>query len=193
MLSSGRILGKHQEYERIGAEPYVVWTVRDGYELVFDDEPPPPSILPNNRSAREAPDFVRSELKRLEGLGCIMKVDKRPTVVNPMSVVLSGKLRLVLDGSRNLNPYCECRTIKLEDHAHVVNMVKPGDFLVVNDHDSGYWHVPVAEDHWQFLGVHIVDEDGRFHYWVWKVLVLGLWDAAHIYTRINRPIMATLR
>ena len=65
-----------------------------------------------------------------------MKVDTRPRVVNPMSVVMSGKLRLVLDGSRNLNPYCERRTIKLEDHAHVVNVVKPGDFLVVNDHDS---------------------------------------------------------
>ena len=88
--------------------------MRDGYELVFDDEPPPPSILPNNRSAREAPDFVWSELKRLEGLGCIMKVDKRLTVVNPMSVVLSGKLRLALDGSCNLNPYCECTTLLLQ-------------------------------------------------------------------------------
>ena len=38
-----------------------------------------------------------------------------------------------------------------------------------------------------------MDESGRIHYWVWKVLVLGLRDAAHVYTRINRPIMAALR
>ena len=38
-----------------------------------------------------------------------------------------------------------------------------------------------------------MDEEGEIHYWVWKVLVLGLRDAAHIYTRINRPIVAVLR
>ena len=42
---------------------------------------------------------MRSELNRLEELGCIEKVAQRPRVVNPMSVVMSGKLRLVLDGS----------------------------------------------------------------------------------------------
>ena len=189
----GRLRGKHEEYEKIGAEPYVVCTIREGYRLEFDGCEPPPSFLPNNRSAREAPEFVASELERLEALGCIEKVKERPRVVNPMSVVMSGKLRLVLDGSRNLNPYCKQRGIKLEDHSHISSTVKRGDFMVVNDHDSGYWHVPVAEDHWTFLGIHIVDEGGQIHYWVWKVLVLGLRDAAHIYTRINRPIMAALR
>ena len=43
------------------------------------------------------------------------------------------------------------------------------------------------------MGVHVVEEDGSVKYWVWKVLCLGLRDAAHIYTRINRPIMAALR
>ena len=186
-------MGKHEEYEKIGAEPYIVNTIREGYRLEFEDGEPPPSLLPNNRSAREAPGFVTSELERLEALGCIVKVHERPRVVNPMSVVFSGKLRLVLDGSRNLNPYCKQRGIKLEDHTHVASTVKRGDFMVVNDHDSGYWHVPVAEDHWTFLGIHIVDEGGQIHYWVWKVLVLGLRDAAHIYTRINRPIMGAFR
>ena len=54
-------------------------------------------------------------------------------------------------------------------------------------------HVPVAEEHWTYLGVHVVAEDGSVQYYVWMVLVLGLRDAAHIYTRINRPIMAALR
>jgi hypothetical protein len=121
--------------------------IREGYRLEFVSTPPP-SLLPNNRSAREAPEFVKSELTRLEKMGCIKKVTQRPRVVNPMSVVLSNKWRLVLDGSRNLNPYCTQRGIKLEDHSHVSSIVKRGDYLVVNDHDSGYWHVPVAEDHW---------------------------------------------
>ena len=60
--------------------------IRDGYKLEFDSEPPP-SFLPNNRSARERHDFVLRELDRLEKLGCILKVNDRPRVVNPMSVV----------------------------------------------------------------------------------------------------------
>ena len=154
---------------------------------------PPTSLLPNNRSALEAPEFVRAELERLEGMGCIQRVAKRPHIVNPMSVVFSNKWRLVLDGSRNLNPYWVKRGVRLEDHSHIAGTIRRGDYMVVNDHDSGYWHVPVAEDHWTFLGIHLVDEEGEIRYWVWKVLVLGLRDAAHIYTRINRPIMAALR
>ena len=81
--------------------------------------------------------------------------------------------------------------------------------MVVNDHDSGYWcvfvgfgssfilclcrHVPVAKEHWTYLGIHMVDKEGETVFYVWKVLVLGLRDAAYIYTRINRAIMGALR
>ena len=68
--------------------------IRDGYRLEFDSKPPP-SMLANNRSARERPDFVEAELARLEKLGCIVKVDKKPTVVNPLSVVCEFQLQLL--------------------------------------------------------------------------------------------------
>ena len=211
----GRLRGRHKEYEKLGAEPYIVESelysavfffhfselflivfkfaaIRDGFKLVFQSEPPP-SYLRNNRSALDRPDFVRKELARLEGLGCIKRVDHQPKIVNPISVVYSNKWRLVLDGSRGLNPFCERRGVKLEDLSHVARTVSKGDWMVCNDHDSGYWHVPVSEEHWTYLGVHVVAEDGSVQYYVWMVLVLGLRDAAHIYTRINRPIMAALR
>ena len=60
--------------------------IRDGYKLEFDSEPPS-SLLPNNKSARERPDFVLAEVARLEKLGCILKVIDRPRIVNPLSVV----------------------------------------------------------------------------------------------------------
>ena len=44
-------------------------------------------MLANNKSARERPDFVEAELTRLVKLGCIVQVDQRPRVVNPLSVV----------------------------------------------------------------------------------------------------------
>ena len=106
---------------------------------------------------------------------------------------ISFSVGIVFPPSRNLNPFCVKRGVKLEDHSHIASTIEQGDFMVCNDHDSGYWHVPVAEDHWTFLGIHMVDEEGNIQYWVWKVLVLALRDAAHIYTRINRLIMAALR
>ena len=98
--------------------------------------------------------------------------------------------------------------------------VRRGDYMVVNDlvgrcwlawvtflssvypfrvgrvftpQDSGYWHVPIAAEHQKYLGVHHVAEDGGVTYWVWRVLCLGLRDAAHLFTRIIRPIMGELR
>ena len=108
----GRLLGKQAVYEEIGAEPYVVEVISSGYKLEFDVEPPP-SFTQNNKSAREDPEFVRAELGRLEELGCIERVQEQPFIVLPLSKVFSGKMRLVVDASRGLNPYCTSHGVKV--------------------------------------------------------------------------------
>ena len=55
------------------------------------------------------------------------------------------------------------------------------------------WCVTVAESHQQYIGVHFEQEDGSILYWVWTVLVLGLRDAAHVFTRAVAPIIIQLR
>lgn len=132
----GRIRGKQEEYRELGAEEYIIDLVTNGYKLVFEDEPPPPSFTPNNRSALEDPAFVRAELDRLELLGCIERVEEPPRVVLPLSRVYSNKWRLVLDASRGLNPWCKHRGVKLDDLSHVSNVVERGDYMVCNDLDS---------------------------------------------------------
>ena len=134
----GRLLGRQAIYESMGAEKYVVEVVEEGYKLQFD-KMPPSSYTPNNQSAKQQPQFVREELNRLEQLGCIRRVAKRPYLVLPLSLVYSNKWRLVLDASRGLNPFCTARGTKLDDLSHVAHTVKQGDYLVVNDLDSGYW------------------------------------------------------
>ena len=84
------------------ASPFVLNTLKDGYRFPFH-EIPPSGIACNNRSALKERDFVKAELPRLEALGCIEKVTKRPYLVLPLSVVFSKKLRLVVDASRGLN------------------------------------------------------------------------------------------
>ena len=56
----GRVRGKDQEYVELGADKYIVDMVRDGYKLLFEVMPPPPSFTVNKRSALEDPAFVRA-------------------------------------------------------------------------------------------------------------------------------------
>ena len=69
----------------------IISAIQHGYKLELDAEPPP-SMVAKNRLARERPEFVKTELDRLKKLGCIVKVDQKPRVVNPMSVVCEYRL-----------------------------------------------------------------------------------------------------
>ena len=189
----GRLKGRHEAFQEIGAELYVVETVKEGYRLVWEDSPPPNSFTRNNKSARLDLPWVRIEVDRLEGMGCVKKVFHQPKIVLPLSKVFSNKWRLVLDASRGLNPWCKKRGTALDGLAVILNTIKEGDYLVTNDLDSGYWHVPLHPDHYDYVGFCVPDEEGVPVFYVWMVLVLGLRDAAHLFTRLIKPIMGRLR
>ena len=84
----GRLLGRVEAYEEAGASEYIKDTVRLGYKLVFiDNKPPPSNFRENNRSALSKPVFLYEELLRLESLGCTKRVNSKPHIVNPCSIV----------------------------------------------------------------------------------------------------------
>ena len=107
---------------------FVLDTLKNGYSLPFSSEPPP-SFEKNNASAVKDMTFVRAEVKRLETLGCIQRVSYRPRCVLPLSSVFSKKKRLVVDGSRCLNPFLLHTKIRLQDHRDVPDVVTPGSGL----------------------------------------------------------------
>ena len=84
-------------------------------------------------------DFVRAEVLRLEKLGCIERVSTKPRCILPLSSVFSKKKRVVVDASRHLNPYLRHRKVRLNDLRDIPNLVRPDDFLMSEDLDSGYW------------------------------------------------------
>ena len=173
-------------------DEYVMGVIRDGYRLPFY-EIPPPGFHPNNKSAREDHTFVLAELRRLESLGCIKRVSKQPYLVLPLSSVFSKKKRLVVDGSRHLNPYLLKRRVRLSDLRDVPDLVKEGMIFTCHDLDSGYWHVQIAEEHQQFLGVSVEDEEGNQLFWTWNVMFLGISDAAYLFTQVLKPVGSYLR
>ena len=175
-----RIKGNLRVYEEAGASDYILDTVREGYKLVFENDVFPPSdFRENNSSALAKNDFLYEELLR-------------PHIVNPCSVIFYCKLRCVLDASQHLNKYCvRCRTC-LADLSRIPYLLREGDYLTVNDLDSGYWQVPIYPPHQTCLGLSFACKDGTILYWVWAVMPLGIIDAVHIFTALTDSLMSFL-
>ena len=182
--------GKFRDFwlNELNPGEFVQDVILHGYSLPLREEPPE-SFEPNNASARQDMDFVRSEVKRLEALNCIERTSVKPKLVLPLSSVFSKKKRLVVDGSRCLNPYLRRRSVRLQDLRDVPELVKEGDFMCADDLDSGYWHVGINPAFYKYLGIHIPEEDGSVSFYFWKVLFLGISDAVFIFTTLLKPII----
>jgi hypothetical protein len=168
----------------------VLDVVKEGYKLPFKDGTlPPPSSLPNNKSSLEHPEFVEEQLFLFEASGAIISTKIKPHIILPLSVVYSNKWRLVIDASRNLNPYLVDHKVKLS-HLEVANEnLKVGDWMATLDLESGYHQVPMHPDHYTYLGIEW-KKNGKSGYWVWRVLFLGVKSAVHIFTKILKPHIA---
>ena len=90
--------------------------LEDGYVPPFTQWLPQ-SDQPDNNSALglEARDLLREEIKALEASGSISKVKVKPWCILPMQLVKrEGKAtRLVIDCSRQINPYIKVRKVRL--------------------------------------------------------------------------------
>ena len=103
----------------------------EGYRLPFMDGPPPPSSLPNNKSALDPAvrDFVECELEEHLHFGWISEVAEAGAhCILPLSAARrsDGRLRLVVDTSRQVNPHLEVKKVKLDGLSEQVQMVSPG-------------------------------------------------------------------
>jgi hypothetical protein len=128
--------------------------VSKGYKLPFKEGlAPPSSHLGNNKSSLANREFVDEQLYMYERIGAIKATKHKPHIILPMSAVFSNKMRLVIDGSRNLNPYLEDQKVKLS-HLDVANeSLEAGQWFATLDLESGYHQVPMHKDHHQYLGV----------------------------------------
>ena len=109
--------------------------------------------LKNNKSARDNTQFVKEEVKKLLAKGCVEKVEKRPTVANPLTVATnkSGKKRLVLD-CRHLNKCLAKFKFKYEDVSVARQLFEKGTHLFSWDLHSAFHHISVFPPHRDYLG-----------------------------------------
>ena len=69
-----RLTSHAQFWHDIGASPWVMRVIDQGYSLPFIVEPPP-AIFTNNQSALKHQAVVANEIQRLLEMGCIREVE----------------------------------------------------------------------------------------------------------------------
>jgi hypothetical protein len=173
------------------ANNWVMDVLKYGYSLPFHSTPEP-SCDKNNASARKHMVFVREEVKKLKDSGVISFVDKRPTIVSPLTVASNseGKLRLCLDVSRSINKFIHTPKVILADLKEAIQITELGDWQAVYDLASAYFHIKILESHTQFLGASFEDDSGNQQFFVYNFLAFGIASAVHVITKLMKPLVA---
>ena len=152
----------------------------------------------NNLSARNNPAFVRDQLDAMCSAGIVQHVVEKPFCISPLTVASrelpdgSQKLRLCFDGSRHVNLFLKPMKVKLSHFPKAAKILNPGDYQVSLDLKSFYYHLAIAPEHQQFLGIATDLDGGSRRYYQYSVLPFGLAPAAAIMTRLVKPLIAYL-
>lgn len=190
-LDSGHVKGRLRKrvavWEQLGANEFVLDTIKNGYKLPFLHIPRE-SYKINNKTATENPDFVSDTINNLIDSGSVVEVPFKPTIVNPLSVAFnsSGKPRLILD-LRLVNEHLSKEHIKFDDWRVFEQFIEPGGFLFKFDLRKGYHHIDIFPDHQNFLGFSWLRK-GRKVFYVFTVLPFGLSTAPAVFTKVLRPL-----
>ena len=175
-------------WKQIGASPWVLEIIQNGYALPFVQEPQP-AFFTNNKSAFEAYSFVTSEINDLLAKGCIKEINRQEAhIISPLSVANNGeKPRLILD-LRYLNSFIATTKFKYEDIRTVRDLFNKGDYFFKADLKSGYHHLNIFEQHQKFLSF-AWNIDGVTRYFCFTVLVFGLASAPFVFTKVVRTLI----
>ena len=180
----GRLSKNLKFWEDIGANPFVIDTIKNGYVIPFL-EPPRALLLKNNKSALQNNDFVTQMVSDLVCSGCVIEVPFTPHIVNPLSVATqkSGKKRLILDLSI-LNKSIKKDKVKFEDWKIAIQYFHKNSYMFKFDLSSGYFHLDVCPQQQTFLGF---SWNNRFY--CFTVLVFGICTGPYIFTKCLRPLV----
>ena len=180
----GRLSKNVQFWENIGASPFVIDTIKNGYVIPFL-EAPRMLNLKNNKSALQNEEFVTEMVSELVCSGCVIEVPFCPHVVNPLSVATqkSGKKRLILDLSI-LNKSIKKDRVKFEDWKIAIQYFHKNAYMFKFDLSSGYFHLDICPQQQTFLGF---SWNNKFY--CFTVLVFGICTGPYIFTKCLRPLV----
>ena len=180
-----------QFFRKIGASKFILDTLKNGHHPTLTG-PIPPYEIENHGSFRKHVDFATKDILNLIAKGRVEIVEKKPTLINPLHVVVQRlKTRLILDCS-NLNKCIKVPKIKYENHEIALQYFKKGCLMFSYDLKDGYHHLLIHPDFRDFLGFKLV-LNRKLTYCRYVVGCFGLADLPWIFTKVYRPLVAHWR
>ena len=178
--------------EVLQAPPPVLEWVEYGYRLPLKHDPPP-YCRQNHSSTEVHKTFVEEAVHDLLENRCVRRVDQKPIVCSPLSVVSNsaGKLRLVLN-LKYLNQFMHTVKFKYEDLRTAALLFEKEEYLFKFDLKSGYHHLDIHPDQTRFLGFQWRKTEKPCYY-VFAVLPFGLCTAPYVFTKLMRPLVRLWR
>jgi hypothetical protein len=156
----------------------VLSVISVGYMLPWIDGPPVgPHSQKNHPSAFEHSEFVTKAVSSLVITGAAMRVSKRPFIISPLGVVPKGidKLRFILNLCY-VNIFLRVDAFKYESLKSVPYLCQLRDLMFSVDLKSGYHHVDIHPDYWQYLGF-----EWKGDFYVFCQLPFGLATACYVF------------
>ena len=99
--------------DELKAPPFILNTVKHGYKIPFNSEPPS-YYAKNNKSSLSNKNFFTDSIRELLRNKCIVETETPPHCINPLTVASSSKLRLVIY-LRHVNKYVLKQKFKYEN------------------------------------------------------------------------------
>ena len=119
--------------------------------------------------------------------GCVRELKQPPTCVNPLTVAIGKKLRLVID-LRHVNACLVKPKFRYEDLRSLSKVFQRGFWFVTWDLKSGYHHVDIYEPHQTYLGF-AWPYLGTQRYFAFTVLPFGLSTTCNCFIKLLRPLL----
>jgi hypothetical protein len=181
---------KLPSWKHIRTPSVVLHWIRQGVPLIFK-EPGGPSTCHHNNPHFSIQErfFIRKELKDLVQRSMIQKVNYVPHCVSPIKCVpkKNKKLRLITD-LRFVNNSIDAPKFQLDGINSLAEYVEHNDQFISLDLKDGFFHVPVDENYWKYLGFCFENQ-----YYVWCVLPFGLCCSPYYFYKVLRPVINYLR
>ena len=178
--------------KELESSSFVKEIVTEGYRIPFI-RLPEPVFYRNHKSSFEHSKFTEEAIQDLVAKNCVVQCMECPIVCSPLSVVVNarGKKRLVLD-LRYVNQFILLTKFKYEGLNIIPQLFCKGDYFITFDLKSGYHHVDVHKDCWQYLGFSWGTGPAR-KWFAFRVLPFGLASACYVFTKLLRPLVKKWR
>ena len=174
---------------KIGAQPWVVSTVKEGYKLPFASLPPltmTPFVETSYRDGEKRQALHLAVLQMKDKGAIEVALVPSPGFYSRLFLVpkSSGEWRPIIDLSA-LNAYIQCPSFKMETAGSILRALKRGQWLTSLDLKDAYFHIPIHPSFRHYL---------RFCHegvvWQFKALPFGLNTAPLVFTKVTAAVLA---